>query len=475
MTEGLVPLSKIVKASIIDTYGDIGQKYALHSHWAARSFKDLMRRSIRSGGRKALLTVNHNTQTATLPCDMESVSFVGYIKDGKRVPLLTDDRLVDTLNIETEEKKPCAKCGQDTKICNDLQVSETVNLITIQDVIYEQTIIKKLYPNGDYYLETKTPFLNLETNTVEYPTVPDKKFITNLDLQECGCLSTTPENLCTLQTYCPDVYACHFADGCAPCTVDYGGYKVFEETGLIQLDLKYTMDNLYIEYVGFLHKMNGQYYVPGYAFEAVVELTKFKSVEGKSSVSNPDKLWRWNQYLIAAGNMRKVKYRFSLNTIYNAATSVPTFNIRYEKWYEGCMRNAAVCNALEVSSVSACDVEPVPDPCCKDSQVVTYITIDLVFRKQKWIVGPGAPMNNGDTIYIIRDNNGLGGFERNIKEGSVNVIVDGVPIQEDEADQMSVHITYTAAATTITFNQPVVGDGTVGASQKVTVSYAKTV
>ncbi len=72
----LVPLSKVVKASIVDVYGDIGTLYEKHSHWTTRGLKKLTIESLPKVVNKVLLTVNSNTHTATLPLDFNEESFL---------------------------------------------------------------------------------------------------------------------------------------------------------------------------------------------------------------------------------------------------------------------------------------------------------------------------------------------------------------------------------------------------------------
>lgn len=228
----MVPLHKVVAAAIIDSGEDAGKTEAYYFHWAAREFKSLNRKILKTSNGKVSLPVNFNTRTATLPADFMHETFVGYISGGQKVPLTMNHKLVDTQNVvEAECINYCPRCNQDKAICEDLQVTEEVNLITINGTAYEQKIVKKLYPNGDYYLETTNPFYNVATATVVYKTA--KKFIANLDLKPCGCLETTNENLTTLSTFCPDVYGCYYATCSPSCDVDNGSYRIFEETGLL--------------------------------------------------------------------------------------------------------------------------------------------------------------------------------------------------------------------------------------------------
>src|SRR5690606_774636 len=105
---------------------------------------------------KVWLNVNKNTHTATLPLDYESETFVGFVDSRwHKVPLKMNTALTDSINIiDVPCEDKCDKCNQDKGICNDLVVTQESNLKVINDTTYEETIVKKLYPNGDYYLET---------------------------------------------------------------------------------------------------------------------------------------------------------------------------------------------------------------------------------------------------------------------------------------------------------------------------------
>lgn len=355
----LIPLSRVVKSSIIDTYGDIGILEERYSHWATRELKQIYMQSLPKLTHKVLLEVNKNTHTATLPLDFDSETFIGGINEKwQKVPLRLNNNLVDSKNItDIPCEDACPKCQQDTGICNDLVVTEEINLIVINDTTYEQTIIKKLYPNGDYYLETTTPMLDIATNGVVYHTKKD--FIVNFDLKPCGCLETTPANIVTLQNYCPDIYCRYYSDCGMPCNSTFGGYKIFEETGLIQFDVNFPYSKVYLEYNGFIQKIKGQYYVPEVAFETLVEGVKLRAIKNKKNVLRWQVIDQKNEYREAKGNMSKILGRASLTRISQSIMSLPKFDIDYNNYYssyQNCFsqvtNTAAVAAACTNSGLS---------------------------------------------------------------------------------------------------------------------------
>lgn len=321
-----VPLYRVVAAAVVDSFEEIGKVQQVYSHWASRKLKELNRQVLKMGIRKVTLTVNRNTNTATLPPDFGEEIFVGVIVDGTKIPLKLRPELVDYKNLEDipcEDK--CEKCNQSKSVCEDLTITEETVLVNINDSIYEQTIIKKLYPDGRYFLETRIPVWDVESETVIYTTT--KQFVTALDLKPCGCIDETPENIEKIKCCAYDVYCCHFSDCDNTCTDDYGGYRVFEDTGLIQFDAIGKFKQVYIEYTGFMPKKNGQYMVPEVAFETLVEWIKFRNIDGRRSSPNVDKKWRFDMFRVARGNMEKEIGRIGLSQIMQAINSTPKFDI----------------------------------------------------------------------------------------------------------------------------------------------------
>lgn len=323
----MVPLNTAVNAAMIDAYEDVGRSKQLFSHWAARGLKMLYGQNIPKKVRRTIIVINPKTYTAALPIDFDVELFVGVIDElGHKVPiLLNTDIAIDKAHLSFIERQgsSCPRCGSDKDICEDLQSEETSETVVFDGTPYELTTVKRLYPNGDYYLERKVPYWDTEESTVEYRT--ERELIQHFDRSECGCLETSDENLWKLQTCASEVYNCYYA-GC-----DYGarstaGYKVFTDQNIIQFDRAYKYDRAYMEYNAFLQKHEGKYWIPEVAFETIVEWTKFKSVDGKRNVSPSEKQWRWSQYLIAKGNMVKSLGKFSLSQLIAMIDGDPKFD-----------------------------------------------------------------------------------------------------------------------------------------------------
>lgn len=463
----LVPLRRVVAASVIDKYEDLGRSQEYYTHWAARGLRKLQNEVLKKGMRYAMLTINKNTNTATLPPDFDYETFIGTIYNGIKVPMrLRGDIAPHKSYIETiSGVDKCTSCEQPKSICNDLHITEEVNIVTIEGQDYEEKVIKKLYPNGDYYIETLTPVKDFETNAIT--TTTTKEFVTNFDLKECGCLETTTDNLEKLESACPEIYGCYYAPCDCECVPQSGSYRIFEELNIIQF-YGINVDKVYIEYVSFITKISGQYYVPEVAFETLVNFVKFKSVENKKGVALSERNWFLDQYKRERRNMEKILGRVSLSSIINSVGLTPKFNFSSgNDWYWRFCGNAVVTNTNGTQEIVACEEEsiqvaPSGDTIIKAGEV-------LEFKKKKFSIGAiGALMEENDTQLVIND--------KNVKPDSLHVVLDGTKIWEYDTDDDSsdddvvgYRVIYNLNNVVINFNSPVT------AEQKYTISYAKVI
>jgi hypothetical protein len=363
--------------------------------------KKLTRETLKSGRRNCLITVNQNTRTASLPPDFETELFIGYIKNGKKIPIPLKTNLINTNSITTIEcEDTCAKCGQDSTICNDLTVTKSVELVQVNGSSYEKTTIKKLYPDGNYFLEVTFPYWDIANNVIAYATT--KEFITKIDLKDCGCINPTVENIAIIQDCCYDCYACHFAP-CGACDIDAGGYKIFEETGLIQFDYKFKQTQVYLEYRGFIPKLNGQLAVPDVAFETLVEYVKAMSIDGKKNVSNSDKAYRWTRYGLERKAMVKDMARFSLDDIIYIINLTPKFDWTAPSWNDFCpLTTTQKITTMTNATLTGCEAMPV---CCTTASP-TRTPFRLAIKVPSGVV-TGLPVA-GQTIY--QNNSLIGAF-----------------------------------------------------------------
>lgn len=386
----LTPLRRAVLAAVADTYEDVSKVQQQYGHWAVRGLKKLQREVLRTGRRSAILTVNPNTNTATLPIDFDEEYFVGIIDDnGHKVPISSRSDIPDYRSIQdaTPETK-CSRCGQSDAICNDLKISEETTLVNVGGGVYEQTVIKKMHPNGDVYLETTIPVINVDSQAVEY--ITQKEFIAAIDLRPCGCVEETTANIEKIKCLRFDTFCTFFSKTDSSCSSDYGSYRIFEDSGIIQFDKAYKFKYVYIEYRGILKKIGGVYYIPEVAFEAIVEWIKFMAIDGKQSVSAADKQWRFSRYVIEKGNLRKILGRVSIAQIIQLSFITPKFD-----WDSGyisprCCASAPTVQAAPIQSAIDSSVS-VTQPIVRD-KILTPFQIPVV-------AGIGSGPASGQSVY----------------------------------------------------------------------------
>lgn len=478
-----VPLSRVVAAAIIDLHEDIGrlQQFALHE--AARGLRKLLRETLRTGVRRVVLAVNHNTRSATLPPDFDTESFVGIIDArGFKVSLNVNNKIVDYQNIEdVSPPELCAKCNQDKQICEDLTVTEETTLVLVNGITAQQTVIKKLYPDGGYYLETIIPVWDMTSSGIIYTTT--KEFVTALDLKDCGCLVESAANIEKIKCLCPDVWGCYFASCDNSCVVDYGGYKIFEDTGLIYFDKANQFEKVYLEYYGFMVKKNGQFQVPEVAFETLVNWIKFKWVENKRNVPAWERQWTFNQYRRERENMSKIIGRISLSQIIQAIGLVPKFDVDYtpDMWCSGSITSystvngsataaaaakdacaasmAAAVAASEASATEGCNAEPDAVQECPCPPVSA--------TKQPFQLAKVAGVGDGPTV-------GLSTYQHNDLIGALDVNI--INVNNTPETVLALQFTFNTVTGTVSRFQ---GDGTTPnqwqASDVLIINYSKLV
>ena len=407
----MVSINKVVNAAMVDTYAEIGKTKERYLHWAARGVKKLNRESLKVGKRKVLINVHPNTKTAVLPPDFGSETFVGVIDSmGYKIAMKLKNDLTNESSItEIECEDKCSKCNQDKAICEDMEVSETTETVVINGQSAVVTVLKKLYPDGRYYLETTSPYWNTVTEAIEYATI--KEFISELDLKPCGCLETTEENLQKIKNCNIDVYNCYFAPCSNVCNQNIGGYKVFEETGMLQLDYHFPFDKVYIEYMGTMPKINGQYAIPEVAFETLVQFVKFKAVENRSNITVHERTWYFQNYLRERGNMMKNMTKVSLSQIINAVRRLPRFEI---DWSSDCPTTCKPTTSPYVSQITSsdCSANVIAATECCDKKILTpfQLAVEAGMGEGTPVLGLTTYQNNEligavNLNFIIVDNN----------------------------------------------------------------------
>lgn len=323
-----IPLTRIVKRAITDMYADYEKDQARYTMWAVDGLKKLVRETLRSGKRYAILNINKNLQSAVLPCDFKEEIVVAIINScGEKIKLNINPAIVNNFLIEDEVPcdTPCeAKCECYPKqMCADLQTTQIINKVIINDTEYDETVTTTLLPNGEYYKVTTTPVYDYVAAAIVYQ--DKKEYITTFDTAECGCIKPTEQNCAKLECLCWDVYCC-YCTSCNNTAEDFGGYRIFLETGTIHFDGAFTADKVYLEYRGSMPKSGNEYLVPEVAYDTLVQLTKFYSLQNKKGVPRWERKDQFDHYDRERGNMKKVMGRISLADILQSALLVPKFD-----------------------------------------------------------------------------------------------------------------------------------------------------
>lgn len=336
--QSFVPLSTIVKRAVNDMYGDYEKDQARFSMWAVDGLKKLVRESLRSGKRFALININKHLNSAVLPCDFKEEIVVALINScGEKIPLTINQNIVNNFVIEDEIPcdTPCeAKCECYPKqMCADLQTTQVINKVLINDTEYDQTVTTTLLPNGEYYKVTTTPVLDIVSSEIVYQ--DKKEYITTFDLETCGCVKPTACNEAKLECLCWDVYCC-YCTSCNNSAEDFGGYKIFYETGTIHFDGAMVGSKFYLEYRGSMPKSGNEYLVPEVAYDTLVQLTKYYSIQNKKGTALWERRDQFDAYDRERSNMKKVMGRLSLASILQAALLVPKFDYNGNGCYTPC-------------------------------------------------------------------------------------------------------------------------------------------
>lgn len=333
--QSFIPLRKVVNRAIADMYGDHNKDEARFTMWAVDGLKKLTRETLRSGKRYAVLNINKHLNSAVLPCDFNEEIYVGLIDScGEKIDLNINNKIVNNFLIENEIPcdQPCeAKCNCYPKqMCADLQTTQVVNKAFINSVEYDQTVTTTLLPNGEYYKVTTTPILDIVTDTVVYQ--DKKEYIATFDTATCGCVKPTARNCAILECLCWDVYCC-YCTSCKSTSEDFGGYRIFKETGTIHFDGAFVYDKAYLEYRGSMPKSGNEFLVPEVAYDTLRELTKSYSIQNKKGVPKWERDDQFEHYVRERSNMKKVLGRISLADILRSALMVPKFDFNANGCY----------------------------------------------------------------------------------------------------------------------------------------------
>jgi|694.fasta_scaffold00239_66 hypothetical protein len=106
----------------------------------------------------------------------------------------------------TPYKDVLKKCDCNDALKSCIESTEvTIEYVNIDAVNYQKVVTKKVYTNGDVYIETSSPYEKFDANgdtLGEVDIVVDKQMICNLALKECGCIEISQENIKKIESFC---------------------------------------------------------------------------------------------------------------------------------------------------------------------------------------------------------------------------------------------------------------------------------
>lgn len=344
-----IPISKVTRAAAIDLGEDFLRVDATFAHWAVRGLNKISREVLRGGLKRVILPVHKNFKTISIPADFKSLAFIGVVDDcGMKHGLTPKGYIAE--NIKPEDcQDSCSSCGQDLDICEDMNVKETIEYVTFPETGDQQFEKKtsKYFESGKYFEKIIYPVWDMSEEDVVFKT--SNKIITEFDTLQCGCLAKSDENISKIKEHCYGTY-CKCYTPCRETSDDIGGYRIFEDTGIIQLDKNIQFDQVYIEYFGSLPKINGEFHVPEVAFETLVAFVKYKNCEHKKSMALVERDWMKRNYKTEKDNMFIILGRIRLSDIISSVRRTPKFELN---------GNAYSCDSTFATATSGVSSSPV--------------------------------------------------------------------------------------------------------------------
>lgn len=138
-------------------------------------------------------------------------------------------------------------CGDGIKECIE-QYEETVENITISAGTFPKTTKKRIYENGEVYIETSTPTDKVTKSGTNngYDYIVDKTYLCKLDINPCGCVSVSQQNLEVVTQCCAE-------DTISRCTSICNKYfkqptdkgLTYNESGYMKFDMRLKRVYLY--------------------------------------------------------------------------------------------------------------------------------------------------------------------------------------------------------------------------------------
>lgn len=315
-------MTEAVSAAANDVGETLSRVEELFNGWGARYLRSLIRRSLRLNVHRTSLRVHHTTKTATLPCDVREVYFVGFVdENGFKVPLTINNNIMG--QVKTPEDC-CDRCGQPKDACASLatetyKANSGVTCGGNPVLLPDTKIIRWLNASGGYVEEQWFPVVSSDDCSVaiEYK----KSVVASLELLPCGCVAPTAKNVSCIYEYCKGCYDRFYAPS-VDRDMTVATVNIFLDEGYLQFSKMVHFDHVIIEYGGDLPRQGRNILLPDIAFESVVAHIVAKYYDRKK-VPLQEKAMKWAKVEWAEKEMNKNRGRLSVADIIESAHKLP--------------------------------------------------------------------------------------------------------------------------------------------------------
>lgn len=243
---------------------------------AKRAWKDLMKNTVWTV-RQKFLEVS-NCDTVELPKDVLRLLNLSIVDDCGNQRPLSYDRNMNTLQLLAPKKKcSCKACDGNGTLCDAMDyIQLRTQEMTIKNQVYLKRIWNRKCEDGSLMEVTETPvYIPNEApdlpGTIEW--IRDEHFLCNLEVNECGCIKSTPQNKELIEKHCGCFHMHLQRKKCEVAVPSYSNHfghwkEDAENNRLIHLrGLKAKM--LIVGYQPVLDHLNiGDMMIPDYALDA---------------------------------------------------------------------------------------------------------------------------------------------------------------------------------------------------------------
>jgi hypothetical protein len=310
-----VPLSKVVDYAVIDDYDDAQVNRQRFNNWAIRGYRKLNLNLLRIV-KDVLIPVDPRTGTGRLPDDFRKVISAGYYNMCGDYTPITQVALIEVLDGE-KSKCGCEKCG-----CSKDSFCDSVSFERLEEpseygASYINTIIRKFDKASKTYKEQREEWITKDGSLIQSTTVRD---LCTLDVQPCGCISETTQNIERLRSCgCCGVWD-YFGTRGNYCYDDY--FSIDEKNRLIHVgdgQIRFVR----MKYWAYLPCIDGEVYFPGVAVECLAAWILWKRDSRRRGIGLGEKQLSYLQYKQERRELRRNLFPIRISVVRNALNLIP--------------------------------------------------------------------------------------------------------------------------------------------------------